>query len=211
MKFLTVHFEDRRERLTDGEIRSLRQLGKLPAVLSRAGREPLRLAVSTEELRRAVRHSGVGGIVLLRKVTDGEEHLGMLKELQWDPLSRKLLHAAFQEVSGSQVVTTRVPLIFVGEPVPVTQRTGQLIKTAESVEIHGRVQDLPDHIALDISGLRVGDVVTAGDLVLPPGCEPAHPATVLCSLTTPTVVTEAVEVQEVATALEEPEKQEEGA
>ncbi len=201
MKFLTVHFEERPARMTGGDLRSLRQSGKLPAVLSRAGKEPMTLAVSTEELRRAVRHSGVGGIVLLRKLGDGEEHLGMLKELQWAPLSRRLMHASFQEVSGTQVVTTPVPLIYVGEPLPVTQRTGQLIKTAESVEIHGRVQDLPDHIALDISGLRVGDVVTAGDLILPPGCEPAHPSTVLCSVTTPTVVTEEVAVEE-APALE---------
>jgi large subunit ribosomal protein L25 len=210
MKFLTVHFENRPERMTGGELRALRQSGKLPAILSRAGREPLPLAVSTEELRQAVRHSGVGGIVVLRKSGDGEEHLGMLKELQWDPLSRRLLHVAFQEVSGSQVVTTRVPLIFVGEPLPVTQRTGQLIKTAESVEVHGRVQDLPDHIAVDISGLRVGDVVTAGDLILPEGCEPAHPTTVLCSVSTPTVVTEeAVVVEAPLPAGEVEEKEEE--
>jgi large subunit ribosomal protein L25 len=119
---------------------------------------------------------------------DGASHLGMLKELQWHPVSRKLLHASFQEVRRNQVVNTNVPIVLVGEPVPVSDRSGQLLKTNDSIEVHAQVSALPDHISIDISGMLVGDVLTVGLVPMPDGCEAVNPDAVICSVTTPTVI-----------------------
>jgi large subunit ribosomal protein L25 len=187
----------------------------VPAILSRHGKESMPMSVDGAELQRAVRHCGVGGIIEL--VEDGGgKHLGMLKELQWHPLSRKLQHASFQEVQRDQVVSTTVPVVFVGEPKAVADKSGQFIKNSESLEIHGKVSDLPDHVTVDVSEMTVGDVLSAAGIALPQGITAVHPDTAICTLTTPTVVEIEVPTAETdavgaaATVGEETEGSEEG-
>jgi len=187
MNYQTVKIKSRNGARTASEKKKNLEAGELPVVLSRAGSAAMSLTVETAELQKAVHRSGMGGIMEL--VEDGgDKHLGMLKELQWHPVTRKLRHASFQEVKRNQVVNTTVPLIFVGEPAPVIDRSGQFIKSNEAVDVHAKVSSLPDHITLDISGMLVGDVLTAGGIPMPEGCEAVNPDTVICSVTTPTVI-----------------------
>jgi large subunit ribosomal protein L25 len=161
--------------------------GEMPVALSRHGKDSVSYAAESKEVQSAVHRSGVGGIMEL--VEDGgASHLGMLKELQWNPVSRKLLHASFQEVRRNQVVNTNVPVVLVGEPAPIADRSGQLLKTNDSIEVHAQVSALPDHITVDISDMLVGDVLTVGLIPMPDGCEAANPDAVICSVTTPTVI-----------------------
>ncbi|MCH8273525.1 MAG: 50S ribosomal protein L25 [Armatimonadetes bacterium] len=200
MRYPILNVEEREPRVSAGALKRLRREGKLPAVLSRAGREPVPLTLGRDELAAAVHKTGVGGIMALRDASGDGERLGMLKELQWHPVSKQILHAAFQEVRQDQVVTTRVPVALVGEPESVADKTGQLIRSSESIELHARVLSLPDKVAVDVSGLELGDVLTAGDLQLPEGCECVQPSAVLCSVTTPTV--HEIEEPEAAEELE---------
>jgi len=159
----------------------------MPVALSRSGKASVSYAAESKEVQLAVHRSGVGGIMELVE-NDGSSHLGMLKELQWHPVSRKLLHAGFQEVRRNQVVNTNVPLVLVGEPAPIADRSGQLLRTNDSIEVHAQVSALPDHITIDISEMIVGDVLTVGLIPMPDGCEAVNPDTVICSVTTPTVI-----------------------
>ena len=161
--------------------------GNLPIALSRNGKDTMAFAASSGTVQGAVRKSGVGGIMELVE-EGGSSHLGMLKELQWNPVTRKLLHASFQEVNRNQEVTTNVPVVFMGEPAAVAEKTGQFLKNAESIELHAKVSALPDHVTVDVSAMTVGDVFTAGIIPLPDGCTAASPDSVICSVTTPTVI-----------------------
>jgi large subunit ribosomal protein L25 len=151
----------------------------MPAVISRAGGAALEVTANLDELAQAVRKSGIGGVMRLVDEAANQEHLGILKELQWHPVKRNITHASFQAVDQSQVVETRIPVILQGEPKDVTRKTAQLLKQHETVGLHARVTDLPAAVAIDISDLQVGDTVTAGDVVLPAGCEPSNPAEIL--------------------------------
>lgn len=161
--------------------------GEMPVALSRSGKDTMAFAAKSNDVQGAVRKSGVGGIMELIE-EGGESHLGMLKELQWHPISRNLLHASFQEVRRNQEVNTTVPLVFMGEPAAIAERTGQLLKSADSIELHAKVSALPDHITIDISGMLLGDVLTAGLVPLPEGCTAQNPDSVICSVANPTVI-----------------------
>lgn len=161
--------------------------GDMPVALSRSGKDTMAFAAKSNDVQGAVRKSGVGGIMELVE-EGGESHLGMLKELQWHPINRKLLHASFQEVRRNQEVNTTVPLVFIGEPAAIADRTGQLLKSADSIELHAKVSALPDHITIDISGMLLGDVLTAGLVPLPEGCNAQNPDSVICSVANPTVI-----------------------
>src|SRR5438876_10860552 len=97
MKYQTVQIRNRDTGISQGKLKESRTSGETPAVLSRSGSEALSLAVPTEELKKAVRKSGVGGIMELVE-EGGAKHLGLLKELQWHPVTQRIQHASFQEV-----------------------------------------------------------------------------------------------------------------
>lgn len=180
MRYQTIHVKARESGKKIGE-------GDLPIAISRSGKDTVSLAASATSVQGAVRKSGVGGIMELVE-EGGESHLGMLKELQWHPVSRKLQHASFQEVKRNQEVNTTVPIVIVGEPASVADRTGQFLKNSDSIEMHAKVSALPDHVTIDVSAMQVGDVLTAGAIPLPDGCRAANPDSVICSVTQPTVV-----------------------
>lgn len=156
--------------------------GQVPAVLSKAGGGAVALMASRDELQHAVHQTGIGGVMMLEDPTNGETHLGILKELQWHPVKKSLRHASFQEVKNTQVVNTSVPLRFVGEPASVSKKEGVFIKNMEHIDLHAKVTDLPSLIAIDVNGLEIGDVVTAADVQLPNGCEVTHGDALICSV-----------------------------
>ncbi len=188
---------------TGAQVKQIRRNGRVPAVVSRKGSPSLELTTAVSDLQAAAHHTGLGGIMLLVDEESGEEHLGMLKALQWHPVSRKLLHAGFQEVNAAQVVQTPVTVALHGEPAPVTRHEAQLIKSSESIDITAKVRDLPTAISVDISGLEIGDVVTAGDISLPSGCEATNPDSVILSVSVMRTVT-LEEEEEAATMEAEP-------
>lgn len=195
MQYQTITIEKRPSEVDAKQLKALRKSGRMPAVISRAGKEPLEVLADRVELSEAVRHTGIGGVLLLVEEGSSEKHLGILKELQWHPLNKTVLHASFQAVDQSQVVNTRVPLILQGEPDEVSRKTAQLLKHHEAIEVHAQVTDLPQAIAVDISGLKVGDTVTAADIVLPNGCEPTNPQEVMFQVAA--AMEQAVEAPEV--------------
>lgn len=204
MHYEEVEFVTRKPGLSDSQIKASRKSGWIPGVISRGNEPPTPIAVPEKRFASAVHKTGVGGIMRLID-EKGAGHLAQLKELQWHPTSRKLLHASFTEVRAREEVVANVPLILQGEPEAVTTKSGQLVRSSESVAVRAKVTDLPDAIGLDISELQVGDTVTAGDVVLPPGCEAAHPETVICSLIPPTLAVEAEEAASEGEGPAEPE------
>lgn len=201
MHYESVTFKSRDANLSESELSNLRQEGWIPAVISRGGEPPITIFVPEKEFAHAVHKTGVGGILRLVDEAD-KAHLAQLKELQWHPTSRKLLHASFVEVRAREEVVANVPIIFTGEPEAVATRVGQLVRPEETIAVRAKVTDLPDAVGLDISELEIGDTVTAGDILLPDGCEAAHPETVICTLIPATVVEEPTEVAEEEEAAE---------
>lgn len=179
MKQHTIHVSVRDPKLG----RKAVPVGQVPAVLSKAGGDAVPLLATQDELQRAVHQTGIGGVMVLEDPSNGEKHLGILKELQWHPVSKRLRHASFQEVKNTQVVNTSVPLRFVGEPASVSKKEGVFIKNMEHIDLHAKVTDLPSLIAIDVSGLQIGDVVTAADVQLPKGCDITHGDALICSVT----------------------------
>ncbi len=202
MRYQKLHISSRDPNLTPARVKEIRKSGQIPAVISRRGSEPVTVTADGDELRAAAHRTGIGGLMQLIDESKNETTLGMLKQLQWDPISKQVLHASFQEVQAKEKVSTTVPVVLVGDPRAVVEKSGQIIKNHESIEVEGTVTDLPDAIYVDISGLEVGDVVTAGDVVIPGNVEVKNANSVICSLS---MVREVSLEPEISTESAEPE------
>lgn len=216
MKYQTLNIVPREENTTRGQISTLRKKGKIPGVISTSQGKAEHVLVDFKELQNAVHKAGVGGVMQLKTDGDQGDRLAILKEIQWEPISKKVLHVSFSEISGKGKIHANVPVVPVGEPLPVKERYAQLIKNTETVELTGGLASLPDAVYVDISDLQLGDVVTAGDLILPEGVEARYPNTVLFSIahvrgevTEPEIETEVTEPELVTKPQAEEEETEE--
>ena len=157
--------------------RRLRSAGSIPGVVYGVGSERLAVAVNAKEFRTAV--SGEQGLnTLLELDADGRRFLVMAREIQRHPVRGTVAHVDFQIVDPTKPVVADVALHIVGDAVEVRHADWEVDQQLFSLELRTRPDQIPTHIDVDISDLRVGGTIRVADLVLPAGVEPVgDPAT----------------------------------
>ncbi len=157
--------------------RRLRSAGSIPGVVYGVGSEPLAVAVNAKEFRTAV--SGEQGLnTLLELDADGRRFLVMAREIQRHPVRGTVAHVDFQIVDPTKPVVADVALHIVGDAVEVRHADWEVDQQLFSLELRTSPDQIPTHIDVDISDLRVGGTIRVADLVLPAGVEPVgDPAT----------------------------------
>lgn len=157
--------------------RRLRSAGSIPGVVYGVGSEPLAVAVDAKEFRTAV--SGEQGLnTLLELDADGRRFLVMAREIQRHPVRGTVAHVDFQIVDPTKPVVADVALHIIGDAVEVRHADWEVDQQLFSLELRTRPDQIPTHIDVDISELRVGGTIRIADVVLPAGVEPiGDPAT----------------------------------
>jgi len=157
-----------REKTGKNANRRSRTSGKIPAVVYGGGRESVSIEVDRKTLVDTMKgHSGENPIFLL-KLGDKERH-AMVRDVQLDPATRQVIHVDFQRVLMDQKVRVQVPIELVGVPHGVKVEHGVLDFVTREVEIECLPGDIPRHLEIDVTDLKVGDHVEAKDLPLPAG------------------------------------------
>ena len=149
--------------------RRLRKEGMIPGVLYGRGNTPHPISVQERELRRVLT-GGHGLHAILDVVLEGQSstHASILKEYQVDPIRGKIEHFDLQEVRLDQPIQTAVALTLVGESAGVKEG-GVLTQVATEVNIEALPLEVPQHLEIDISELRIGDTLRLSELVVPAG------------------------------------------
>jgi large subunit ribosomal protein L25 len=179
-----------RESSGSAESRRLRADGFVPGVLYGGGKKPHPFTVEERVLRRALT-GGHGLHAILDVVFDGQTtaHHAVLKEYQLDPTRARLLHIDLHEVRLDQPIQAQVVVELIGESEGVTEG-GVLTQVTREVNVEALPMEVPDHLELDISAMRIGDSVRAADLRTPEGVtlldDPDE--TVIATVTPPTKI-----------------------
>ena len=92
-----------------GSARKVRSGGRIPAVVYRAGGEPIEVALDPSEIEYAMRRTGNRN-TLFRLEVGGVSRVCLVKEAQRHPTSRRLLHVDFYEVRADEPVVVKVRL-----------------------------------------------------------------------------------------------------
>jgi large subunit ribosomal protein L25 len=188
-----------RESRGSAESRRLRKQGLIPGVLYGQGKEPHAVSIPERELRRVL--TGAGGLHAILDVViegDGGRPLpSVLKDYQQDPLKGRLIHVDLQEVRLDQAIQALVNVALVGEAAG-TKEGGVLSQVTREVNVEALPMEIPEHLDLDVSDMRIGDTLRLADLSPPEGVtfldDPDE--TVLATVTMPTRVAEPEEVLE---------------
>jgi large subunit ribosomal protein L25 len=148
-------------------VRHLRRDGLVPANIF--GRGPSR-AIQAPERAVDLLLSRGGRTGLVSIVVDGQSQTALLKTLQRDPRSGRIVHLDFQAVALDQLVSTAVPLRFVGEAPAVAREGGVLNHQVSELTVEALASNLPDFIEVDLTGLEeLHAAIKVGDLSPPEG------------------------------------------
>lgn len=164
----------------NGVVRSLEQQGKgasrrlrkqnlVPAIIYGGNEEPTALAIRMNEMVKFLENEAFFSSILTI-IVDGEEHQGVIKDLQRHPAKGFPMHVDFQRIIKGQKIHMNVPVHFVGrEEAPGTKASGVLSTLVSDIEIVCIPSQLPEYLEVDVSKMEIGDSLHLTDIVLPEG------------------------------------------
>ena len=166
MKF--VAFE--RSKQGTGASRRLRITGRTPGIVYGGTGEPLPIELDHNALWHAIKKEAFHASILDMEL-NGNTSKVLLRDLQMHPFKQLILHADFQRVDANTMLHMKVPLHFSGEDVsPAVKLDACLINhVANELEIACLPANLPEFIAVDLSGLKKGTSLHVNDVPLPAG------------------------------------------
>ena len=159
-----------REAAGRSALRKLRAQGAVPAVLYGTGVEALSLVIDGRSLERVLR-TGANTLLDLRGPKEVKGKLALLKEVQRDPVSQRLLHCDVYAVDAKKKLHVSVPFHFEGRPRGVEQQGGIFETPAMEIEVSCLPFSIPDRISIDVSNLEIGDTIHLRDIELPEAVE----------------------------------------
>ena len=94
---------------------------------------------------------------------DGSKYHAVMRDIQFHPVTDKILHADFYQIDEKSEVWMKIPVRLEGNSVGVLQG-GRLVHKLRKVRVKALPNDLPDEIVVDISKLGLGKSVKIGDI-----------------------------------------------
>ncbi|MBA3757500.1 50S ribosomal protein L25 [Candidatus Saccharibacteria bacterium] len=155
----------------------LRQEGLVPAVIHNHGQPSLHVMGGELELGKIYRVAGKHHPLELH--VGSQQFLALIKEVQFNPVKRRMQHIVFQAIRRDEKVEAEVPVKLIGE-VPAEKVGLLVLHQLDHVEVEALPKNLPDELTLDATKLvELHDKLTVGDITPPTGVtvltEPDHP------------------------------------
>lgn len=97
---------------------------------------------------------------------EGDKHIAIVQEIQFHPVTDKILHIDFVEVFEDKPVTMHIPILLTGNSIGV-KNGGKIRQKRRDLKVKGFAKDLPDHLEVDITDVEIGHTVKVGDLSYP--------------------------------------------
>lgn len=94
---------------------------------------------------------------------DGKNYVSMVKDIQFHPVSDKVIHIDFLEIHADKLVKIKIPLKFVGNS-PGVKAGGKLKQNIKKLTVKGLMNNIPDFYEVDISSLKIGQSIKIKDL-----------------------------------------------
>jgi large subunit ribosomal protein L25 len=145
--------------------RRLRRQGLIPAVVYGAGDAPVSVVLEPKSLLQILHsESGANTIFQLSLEGDDQRRHVMIKDYQTDPVKDRLMHADLLRIQMDEVIEVDVPVHVVGEAVGVKLDGGILDHVTREIRVASLPGNIPEHISIDVSALKIGDGLRVSDL-----------------------------------------------
>jgi len=149
--------------------RRLRRDGLVPGVVYSGGSEARTFSAPEREARVLL---GSGAQLFDLTFDGGKSEPVVVKEEQRHPVRGHLMHIDFLVVDLKQAIQSEVPIELLGaEEAPGVTEGGVLEHITHSINVEALPTDIPESIAVDVSGMVIGDTLQLDSVVAPEGVE----------------------------------------
>ncbi len=189
-----------------GSTYSMLSKGMVPGIVYGKDTEPTKIAFENKILQKLM-HSGAFYSTILDIDIGGKAEKVLPKQLQYHPVTDKLIHFDFLRVQDDTKVTVEIPVEFLNqETCPGLKKGGVLNLVRREVELSCNANNIPDKLKFDLISSEIGDSIKISNIELPEGVMPTITDRdfVVATLVPPTV-----EVEETKPAEEDEESTEE--
>lgn len=162
-----------RDRAGKGASRALRREGRVPAVIYGNNEEPTLVHVEEKLLNKLLGTGHFFNSVVMVEV-GGKTVRTLPKDVEFHPVTDRPLHADFLRVGEHSSVHVNVPVHFINEEkAPGIKRGGVLNIVRHEIELICDAAEIPDEVAIDLTGFDVGDSIHISHVALPKGAKSA--------------------------------------
>ncbi|MBQ2638429.1 50S ribosomal protein L25 [Candidatus Saccharibacteria bacterium] len=182
---------------------ALRAEGLVPSVIY-GGKSEILAKSPYNETEKVLKLAGYHSPIDL--TIDNQKTMAIVKSVQLDPVSRRIMTVSFQAVSAKKIVEATTPIILTGfEGSDASKAHLTLDQVLEEIDVKAKPANLPKELTVDASKLAtVEDKILVKDLVLPSGVELADkdldPETVIANVYDAAAEAEAREAADKAAA-----------
>lgn len=148
-----------RETVGKNSSKVLRANETIPCVLY-GGKDSVHFSVMESDLKPIIYTPNV---YLVALEIDGKKYTAKIQDLQFHPVSDKILHIDFFEVSEDKKIIIEIPVRVSGNSVGVKEG-GKLVQDLRKLKVKSLVSELPDDITIDITDLGLGKSIRVAEL-----------------------------------------------
>jgi large subunit ribosomal protein L25 len=165
-------------------VRFLRQQGITPLHLFGNGVESLALQSDTITIEKLLNTAGETRLISLSVDKERKPRQVLVREIQRDPISGKLIHVDLYQVKMDKKVESEVPIILVGKAPALNEKSNMMLQELDSLSVESLPDKIPANLKIDVSSLteagqvkRVKDIIVDPDVVIT-----SHADTVVVSI-----------------------------
>jgi len=159
-----------REKAGKGVARGLRRNQMVPAILYSHGKSTP-LSMGNKDVTRILNSEGGEHALINLKVEgskEGPEKLALIKDYQIDPRNGELIHVDLMEIAMNEKVKIPVAVYLAGTSIGVKEG-GILQHSVREVEIECLPTQIPEHLEINISALKVNESLHVRDIKVAQG------------------------------------------
>mgnify|MGYP000900177658 FL=1 len=158
MKSITIQGQ-KRESVGKKSTKALRDAELVPCVVY-GGAEPLNFSTEEKSFKNLVYTPDAHTVEL---VINGEKINAVLQDIQFHPITDRILHADFYQLSADKPVIMEVPVKITGRAKGVVAG-GVLRQSFRKLRVKAIPANLPDEIIVDVTPLKIGNKLYIGDI-----------------------------------------------
>lgn len=139
--------------------KKLRRTDRIPAIVY-GDDAPMQISMDYISFEKLI---NTPDTYIINLMLDGKAVPTIIREIQFHPVTDKILHVDFYQVNPKKAVEVRLPVSLVGTAKGVTNG-GRLIQNMRYLKVKGIPANLPEEIEVDVTPLKLGTTIKVREL-----------------------------------------------
>ena len=199
-----------RKEIGTRKVKAARRTNLIPGVVYGGGKEPTAISIDRKSFERISRLHRGATVIFHLNVMEGTKKLrdysAITKEMQFNPVSDDILHIDFHRISLTEKIQVEVSVVPKGDAIGVKQDGGSLDQHIWKLDVICLPTEIPHHIEVEVSHLKIDDKIFVKELKLPAGVTTKHdPEDIVVSVAPPMKEIKPEEAAAAAASATEPE------